>query len=157
MPRILSLHREEVDLGLETLKFQCVIGADPLLLVLLGGEAWCSMVASYRSSTLSTRPEGKRGGEYHSLSQGRIAHDLQTLSSIEQCEVLVFTGAHWWQGRPDVSTFTWEHLKFPFQVFLCQCSCYIAEDQQFQWLEKVRGRKPWLVSWVCGLKGVVVS
>lgn len=38
MPRILSLHREEVDLGLEILKFQCVIGVDPLLLVLLGGE-----------------------------------------------------------------------------------------------------------------------
>lgn len=29
-----------------------------------------------------------------------------------------------------------------FQVLLCQCSCYIAEDQQFQWLEKVRGRGP---------------
>ncbi|NXF04359.1 PSMG1 protein, partial [Smithornis capensis] len=24
-------------------------------------------------------------------------------------------------------------------VLLCQCSCYIAEDQQFQWLEKVFG------------------
>lgn len=60
MPRILSLHREEVDLGLETLKFQCVIGADPLLLVLLGREAWYSMVGSYRSSTLSTRPEGEK-------------------------------------------------------------------------------------------------
>lgn len=39
-------------------------------------------------------------------------------------------------------------LKSDPSVFLCQCSCYIAEDQQFQWLEKVRGRKPWLVSWV---------
>ncbi|NXK48085.1 PSMG1 protein, partial [Chauna torquata] len=25
-------------------------------------------------------------------------------------------------------------------VLLCQCSCYVAEDQQFQWLEKVFGR-----------------
>ncbi|XP_030333396.1 proteasome assembly chaperone 1 isoform X2 [Strigops habroptila] len=25
-------------------------------------------------------------------------------------------------------------------VWLCQCSCYVAEDQQFQWLEKVFGR-----------------
>lgn len=25
-----------------------------------------------------------------------------------------------------------------FKVLLCQCSCYVAEDQQFQWLEKVR-------------------
>ncbi|NXQ11118.1 PSMG1 protein, partial [Peucedramus taeniatus] len=24
-------------------------------------------------------------------------------------------------------------------VLLCQCSCYVAEDQQFQWLEKVFG------------------
>ncbi|XP_057284705.1 proteasome assembly chaperone 1 [Pezoporus wallicus] len=24
-------------------------------------------------------------------------------------------------------------------VWLCQCSCYVAEDQQFQWLEKVFG------------------
>lgn len=23
------------------------------------------------------------------------------------------------------------------QVILCQCSCYVAEDQQYQWLEKV--------------------
>ncbi|NXL58859.1 PSMG1 protein, partial [Chordeiles acutipennis] len=25
-------------------------------------------------------------------------------------------------------------------ILLCQCSCYVAEDQQFQWLEKVFGR-----------------
>lgn len=25
-----------------------------------------------------------------------------------------------------------------FKVLLCQCSCYVAEDQQFQWLEKVK-------------------
>ncbi|XP_049641360.1 proteasome assembly chaperone 1 [Suncus etruscus] len=27
-------------------------------------------------------------------------------------------------------------------VMLCQCSCYVAEDQQFQWLEKVFGSCP---------------
>lgn len=27
---------------------------------------------------------------------------------------------------------------FFFKVWLCQCSCYVAEDQQFQWLEKVK-------------------
>lgn len=117
MPRILSLHREEVDLGLETLKFQCVIGADPLLLVLLGGEAWYSMAASYRSSTLSTRPEGKRGGEYHSLSQGHIANDLQTLSSIEQCEVLVFTGCSLMTGPARCVYFHLRTLEIPFPGF----------------------------------------
>uniref|UniRef100_A0A8C2MZJ7 Proteasome assembly chaperone 1 n=1 Tax=Cricetulus griseus TaxID=10029 RepID=A0A8C2MZJ7_CRIGR len=33
-------------------------------------------------------------------------------------------------------------LKSNPSVFLCQCSCYIAEDQQFQWLEKVFGSHP---------------
>ncbi|XP_034370658.1 proteasome assembly chaperone 1 [Arvicanthis niloticus] len=33
-------------------------------------------------------------------------------------------------------------LKSDPSVFLCQCSCYIAEDQQFQWLEKVFGFRP---------------
>ncbi|CAH6792594.1 proteasome assembly chaperone 1 [Phodopus roborovskii] len=33
-------------------------------------------------------------------------------------------------------------LKSDPSVFLCQCSCYIAEDQQFQWLEKVFGSRP---------------
>ncbi|XP_036303833.1 proteasome assembly chaperone 1 isoform X4 [Pipistrellus kuhlii] len=28
------------------------------------------------------------------------------------------------------------HLKSNPSVFLCQCSCYVAEDQQYQWLEK---------------------
>lgn len=27
-------------------------------------------------------------------------------------------------------------------VMICQCSCYVAEDQQFQWLEKVFGSCP---------------
>ncbi|XP_060054706.1 proteasome assembly chaperone 1 isoform X1 [Erinaceus europaeus] len=27
-------------------------------------------------------------------------------------------------------------------VLLCQCSCYVAEDQQFPWLEKVFGSRP---------------
>ncbi|XP_076975184.1 proteasome assembly chaperone 1 isoform X2 [Tamandua tetradactyla] len=31
------------------------------------------------------------------------------------------------------------HLKSNPSVFLCQCSCYVAEDQQYQWLEKVFG------------------
>lgn len=31
-----------------------------------------------------------------------------------------------------------------FQVFLCQCSCYVAEDQQYQWLEKVRKKQRWV-------------
>ncbi|XP_037687474.1 proteasome assembly chaperone 1 isoform X3 [Choloepus didactylus] len=31
------------------------------------------------------------------------------------------------------------HLKLNPSVLLCQCSCYIAEDQQYQWLEKVFG------------------
>ncbi|XP_072825404.1 proteasome assembly chaperone 1 isoform X4 [Vicugna pacos] len=31
------------------------------------------------------------------------------------------------------------HLKSNPSVLLCQCSCYVAEDQQFQWLEKVFG------------------
>ncbi|XP_075398402.1 proteasome assembly chaperone 1 [Tenrec ecaudatus] len=34
------------------------------------------------------------------------------------------------------------HLKSNPSVFLCQCSCYVAEDQQFQWLEKVFGSCP---------------
>lgn len=33
-------------------------------------------------------------------------------------------------------------LKSDPSVLLCQCSCYIAEDQQFQWLEKVFGFRP---------------
>ncbi|XP_051006258.1 proteasome assembly chaperone 1 [Acomys russatus] len=33
-------------------------------------------------------------------------------------------------------------LKSDPSVVLCQCSCYIAEDQQFQWLEKVFGSRP---------------
>ncbi|KAM9089403.1 proteasome assembly chaperone 1 isoform 2-T2 [Megaptera novaeangliae] len=28
------------------------------------------------------------------------------------------------------------HLKSNPSVVLCQCSCYVAEDQQYQWLEK---------------------
>ncbi|XP_004446661.1 proteasome assembly chaperone 1 [Dasypus novemcinctus] len=31
------------------------------------------------------------------------------------------------------------HLKSNPLIFLCQCSCYVAEDQQYQWLEKVFG------------------
>lgn len=34
-----------------------------------------------------------------------------------------------------------KHLDVIFQVVLCQCSCYVAEDQQYQWLEKVRETK----------------
>nr|KAF6383349.1 proteasome assembly chaperone 1 [Pipistrellus kuhlii] len=34
------------------------------------------------------------------------------------------------------------HLKSNPSVFLCQCSCYVAEDQQYQWLEKVFGSCP---------------
>nr|XP_017517498.2 proteasome assembly chaperone 1 isoform X2 [Manis javanica] len=34
------------------------------------------------------------------------------------------------------------HLKSNPLVFLCQCSCYVAEDQQYQWLEKVFGSCP---------------
>uniref|UniRef100_A0A8D0NU38 Proteasome assembly chaperone 1 n=1 Tax=Sus scrofa TaxID=9823 RepID=A0A8D0NU38_PIG len=34
------------------------------------------------------------------------------------------------------------HLKSNPSVLLCQCSCYVAEDQQFQWLEKVFGSCP---------------
>ncbi|XP_028902535.1 proteasome assembly chaperone 1 [Ornithorhynchus anatinus] len=30
-------------------------------------------------------------------------------------------------------------LKSDPTVFLCQCNCYVAEDQQYQWLEKVLG------------------
>ncbi|XP_010634842.1 proteasome assembly chaperone 1 isoform X2 [Fukomys damarensis] len=33
-------------------------------------------------------------------------------------------------------------LKSNPAVFLCQCSCYVAEDQQYQWLEKVFGSCP---------------
>ncbi|XP_043847131.1 proteasome assembly chaperone 1 isoform X2 [Dromiciops gliroides] len=33
-------------------------------------------------------------------------------------------------------------LKSDPTVFLCQCSCYVAEDQQYQWLEKVFGSSP---------------
>ena len=43
---------------------------------------------------------------------------------------------------PGVCALNVRTLEIPFQVFLCQCSCYIAEDQQFQWLEKVRGGNP---------------
>lgn len=31
------------------------------------------------------------------------------------------------------------HLKSSPSVLLCQCSCYVAEDQQYPWLEKVFG------------------
>uniref|UniRef100_F7AZW9 Proteasome assembly chaperone 1 n=1 Tax=Equus caballus TaxID=9796 RepID=F7AZW9_HORSE len=34
------------------------------------------------------------------------------------------------------------HLKSNPSVFLCQCTCYVAEDQQYQWLEKVFGSCP---------------
>ncbi|KAB0401203.1 hypothetical protein E2I00_018551, partial [Balaenoptera physalus] len=34
------------------------------------------------------------------------------------------------------------HLKSNPSVVLCQCSCYVAEDQQYQWLEKVFGSCP---------------
>ncbi|XP_019511334.1 PREDICTED: proteasome assembly chaperone 1 isoform X1 [Hipposideros armiger] len=34
------------------------------------------------------------------------------------------------------------HLKSNPSVLLCQCSCYVAEDQQYQWLEKVFGSSP---------------
>ncbi|ELW67900.1 Proteasome assembly chaperone 1 [Tupaia chinensis] len=34
------------------------------------------------------------------------------------------------------------HLKSNPSVLLCQCSCYVAEDQQYQWLEKVFGSCP---------------
>ncbi|XP_054434406.1 proteasome assembly chaperone 1 isoform X2 [Pteronotus mesoamericanus] len=34
------------------------------------------------------------------------------------------------------------HLKSNPSIFLCQCSCYVAEDQQYQWLEKVFGSCP---------------
>ncbi|XP_006886776.1 PREDICTED: proteasome assembly chaperone 1-like isoform X1 [Elephantulus edwardii] len=34
------------------------------------------------------------------------------------------------------------HLKSNPSVLLCQCSCYVAEDQQYQWLEKVFGPCP---------------
>ncbi|XP_012585347.1 PREDICTED: proteasome assembly chaperone 1 [Condylura cristata] len=34
------------------------------------------------------------------------------------------------------------HLKSNPSVVLCQCSCYVAEDQQHQWLEKVFGSCP---------------
>lgn len=34
------------------------------------------------------------------------------------------------------------HLKSNPSVMLCQCSCYVAEDQQYQWLEKVFGSCP---------------
>ncbi|XP_020829567.1 proteasome assembly chaperone 1 [Phascolarctos cinereus] len=33
-------------------------------------------------------------------------------------------------------------LKSDPTVFLCQCSCYVAEDQQYQWLEKVFWSSP---------------
>ncbi|XP_023354613.1 proteasome assembly chaperone 1 isoform X2 [Sarcophilus harrisii] len=33
-------------------------------------------------------------------------------------------------------------LKSDPTIFLCQCSCYVAEDQQYQWLEKVFGSSP---------------
>ncbi|XP_068930941.1 proteasome assembly chaperone 1 isoform X2 [Petaurus breviceps papuanus] len=33
-------------------------------------------------------------------------------------------------------------LKSDPTVFLCQCSCYVAEDQQYQWIEKVFGSSP---------------
>lgn len=33
-------------------------------------------------------------------------------------------------------------LKAHHSVILCQCSCYVAEDQQYQWLEKVFGSRP---------------
>nr|XP_004654543.1 proteasome assembly chaperone 1 [Jaculus jaculus] len=33
-------------------------------------------------------------------------------------------------------------LKSNPSIFLCQCSCYVAEDQQYQWLEKVFGSCP---------------
>ncbi|XP_044522846.1 proteasome assembly chaperone 1 isoform X3 [Gracilinanus agilis] len=33
-------------------------------------------------------------------------------------------------------------LKSDPTVLLCQCSCYVAEDQQYQWLEKVFGSSP---------------
>ncbi|XP_040842560.1 proteasome assembly chaperone 1 isoform X1 [Ochotona curzoniae] len=33
-------------------------------------------------------------------------------------------------------------LKGHHSVILCQCSCYVAEDQQYQWLEKVFGSRP---------------
>ncbi|XP_049741268.1 proteasome assembly chaperone 1-like [Elephas maximus indicus] len=34
------------------------------------------------------------------------------------------------------------HLKSNPSVFLCQCSWYVAEDQQYQWLEKAFGSCP---------------
>ncbi|XP_013001559.2 proteasome assembly chaperone 1 isoform X1 [Cavia porcellus] len=34
------------------------------------------------------------------------------------------------------------HLKSTPSVILCQCSCYVAEDQQYQWLDKVFGSCP---------------
>ena len=98
MPRILSLHIEEVDLGLETLKFQCAFSPAGWGGLVLYGGIMQEQYTEYK-------PEGKRGGEYRSLSQGHIANDLQTLSSIEQCEVLVFTWCSLMTG-PDVSTFT---------------------------------------------------
>ena len=37
------------------------------------------------------------------------------------------------------SHLTWQNTwNVIFQVLLCQCSCYVAEDQQYQWLDKVR-------------------
>ncbi|XP_017652048.1 proteasome assembly chaperone 1 isoform X2 [Nannospalax galili] len=33
-------------------------------------------------------------------------------------------------------------LKSDPSVLLCQCSCFVAEDQQYQWLEKVFGSRP---------------
>lgn len=36
---------------------------------------------------------------------------------------------------------------FLFKVLLCQCSCYVAEDQQFQWLEKVKLARQQIEQW----------
>ncbi|XP_042543167.1 proteasome assembly chaperone 1 [Dipodomys spectabilis] len=33
-------------------------------------------------------------------------------------------------------------LKSDPSILICQCSCYVAEDQQYQWLEKVFGSSP---------------
>ncbi|KAF7483789.1 Hypothetical predicted protein [Marmota monax] len=43
---------------------------------------------------------------------------------------------------PSESFCVFYHLKSNPLVFVCQCSCYVAEDQQYQWLEKVFGSCP---------------
>lgn len=111
------------------------------------GSIYCSVFRASRAS-----PRGgsvcafgwlfiARSGFFLKFSR-KITSSKSSKTSVIWGVILGFTGFIW--GRCGVCmTFTWSDGKLGcnFQVLLCQCSCYVAEDQQFQWLEKVRGTK----------------